>query len=51
MLIKENKKAIKGSITTSMEYMDGQLVSARAKVAGRTKVLQDVYQVLFFLRI
>ena len=33
MLIKkENKKAIKGSITTGMEYMDGQLVSVRSKI-------------------
>ena len=32
MAIKKNKKAIKGSIMTGIEHMDGQLVSVRLKI-------------------
>jgi hypothetical protein len=47
---KQIKKAIKGSITTGLEYVDGQLVGVRDRMASakaaegesRTKVLQEV---------
>jgi hypothetical protein len=55
---KQIQKAIKDSITTGMEYVDGQLVGVRdrmtsAKAAegeSRTKVLQEVQTVLVFIR-
>jgi hypothetical protein len=47
---KQIKKAIKGSITTGLEYVDGQLVGVRDRMASaeaaegesRIKVLQEV---------
>ena len=55
---KQIRKAIEGSITTGMEYVDGQLVSVRdhmpsAKATGgesRTKVLQEVQTVIVFIQ-
>jgi len=48
---KQIEKAIKGSITTGMEYVDGQLVGVRDRMASakategesRTKVLQEMF--------
>ena len=56
-LVKQQiQKAIKDSITTGMEYVDGQLVGVRDRMAStkategesRTKVLQEVRTVLRF---
>jgi hypothetical protein len=52
---KQTKKAIKGSITTCMEYADGQLVGVRDPMASakatdgesRSTVLQDVCMASF----
>jgi hypothetical protein len=54
---KQIQKAIKDSITTGMEYVDGQLVGVRDRMTSakategesRTKVLQEVPTVLVFI--
>ena len=56
LIKKQIKKASKGSITTGMEYFDGQLIDLRDRMVsvkategkGHTKVLQDVCYTLFF---
>ena len=55
---KQIQKAIKDSITTGLEYVDGQLVSVRDRMAAakvtegqsRTQVLQDVRSFFYFLK-
>ena len=56
---KQIQKTFKGSITTGMEYVDGQLVDVRDGMASakttqgesRTEVLQEVQTVLVFIQL